>query len=119
MCGPMPYRVSDQIMATTYIRTNTLTTRAMIITLALARSPGQMLTAYQVRTGHAQNHGSYSMQEIYHCLIITNLGRVCQVLVDRFSSINKSAASCHDWGAVSSNLPLLNVQISDTSDIDG
>ena len=47
------------------------------------------------------------------------LGRVCQISVDRFSSIDKSAASCHDWGAAPSNLPLSNVQISDTSDIVG
>ena len=54
-----------------------------------------------------------------HRPIIENLGRMCQISVDRFSSIDKSAASCHDWGAVPSNLLLSNVQISDTSDIVG
>ena len=54
-----------------------------------------------------------------HRPIIANLGRVCQISVDRFSSIDNSMASCHDWGVVPFNLPLSNVQISDTSDIVG
>ena len=54
-------------------------------------------------------------QEMCHRPIIANPGRVCQISVDRFSSIDKSVASCHDWGAVPSNLPLSNVQILDTS----
>ena len=104
-------RVSDQISVTTYIRTTTPQQRQQ-----------QWSSLLRWRVARVKCYWSLPkllelQQEMCHRPIIVYLGRVCQISVDRFSTIDKSAASCHNWGAVPSNLPLLNVQISDTSDI--
>ena len=51
--------------------------------------------------------------------IIAKHGRECRISDDRSTSMYKSAASRHNWGAVPPNLPLSDWQILDTSGIVG
>ena len=90
------------------------TTTATIVNIALARSPGQALIAFQLWTCHAQNRRSCSTK----CNVaVAILGRVCQISVDHCCSINDNAASCCNWVTVSTNLPRSELQTSKYGDL--
>ena len=56
---------------------------------------------------------------MYPYPIITKHGQECRISEDCSTSLYKSAASCHNWGAVPPNLPPLDWQFTDTNGIAG
>ena len=56
---------------------------------------------------------------MYRRPIVAKLGRASQNSDNRCFNIDKSSASCRNWGAVPPNLPLSELQIADYGDLVG